>query len=104
MWRKPQGSQLFKQALCHLHKKQGHITKMCHSHIEQQHTIFWVLTCLPDLEDKSDEVHVIYNLPDSQSNPIQVTLNIKNQDVLMEVDTEASLSIMSEKTSTLDQF
>ena len=39
----------------------------------------------------------MYNIPGSRVNPIQVTLSIENQDVLMEVDTGASLTIMSEK-------
>ena len=95
----------FKQTSCHLCKKQGHIAKMCSSRkgaTTQKPTQSFgsrpVYQVTSDLEDKPDEQYAMYNLPGSQPNPIQVTLNIENRDVLMEVDAGASRSIMSERT------
>ena len=48
-----------------------------------------------DDDGTQDDVYRMYNLPGSQTNPIQVTVS---QNVLMEVDEGASLSIISETT------
>jgi len=45
-----------------------------------------------------DDVYKMYNLPGPQTNSFQVTVNIESQDVLMEVDTGTSLSVISEMT------
>ena len=46
-------------------------------------------------DDETEDVYRMYNLP---ANPIQVTVSIEGQDVLMKVETGASLSVVSEMT------
>ena len=49
-----------------------------------------------DDDGTQDDVYRVYNLPGPQTSPIKVTVSIENKDVLMEVYTGASLSIISE--------
>jgi len=49
-----------------------------------------------DDDSTQDDVYRMYNLPDPKTNPIKVNMSIENQDVLMEVDMGASLSVISE--------
>ena len=91
----------FKESTCHHCKKKGHLAKMCRNRRDPttgksaskgMHQV--------TLDDKGtqDDVYRMYSLPGPQTNPIQVTVSIENQDVLMEVDTGASLSVISEAT------
>ena len=100
----------FKQATCHKCNKKGHIAKVCHSsqtkppsnrqgQPPRNSSLHQILQAQEALEDDStDEVYALYNLPGSQTKPIQTIVSIGNQDLLMEVDTGASLSIISKKT------
>ena len=49
-------------------------------------------------DDLTDAVYALYNLPGSRTKSIQNVVDIGNQDLMMEVDTGASISIISEKT------
>ena len=49
-------------------------------------------------QEDSSEVYTMYNLPGAQLDPIQVVVWIGDQELPMEVDTGASLSIISEQT------
>ena len=100
----------FKQATCHKCNKRGHIARVCHnsqiklpsnrqgqpSRSGSLHQISQAQEAPED--DSTDEVYALYNLPGSRTKPIQAVVGIGNQDLLMEVDTGASLSIISEKT------
>ena len=91
----------FKESACHHCKKKGHLAKMCRNRRDPstgKSTSKGMHQVTLDDEGTQDDVYRMYNLPGPQTNPIQVTVSIENQDVLMEVDTGASLSVISEAT------
>ena len=90
----------FKQATCHKCNKKGHIARACRSsqagmapqRHEETRPVHQVT------QEDSSEVYTMYNLPGAQIDPIQVVVWIGDQELPMEVDTGASLSIISEQT------
>ena len=98
----------FKAAVCHACGKTGYIARACcskgntqsrerggkkHSHASVQRT--HQLTA----EDKQDETsYVIFQMSAPREAPIQVTVMLDQAEVAMEVDTGASISVMSEST------
>ena len=90
----------FKQATCHKCKKKYRIAKVCWSsqagmvpqRQEETHPGHQV-----EQEDNS-EVYTMYNLPRAKVDPIQVVVQIGDEELLMEVDLGTSLSIISEET------
>ena len=83
----------FKEATCHSCGKTGHIAKACRSSAKPKRP-------LHQITDESDEydvpVHVITHA--SRTAPITVTAEVQRQPIEMEVDTGASVSIMSQAT------
>ena len=92
----------FKDSTCHYCKKKGHLAKMCRNRRDPtttgKSTTKGMHQVTLDEDGTQDDVYRMYNLLGPQTNPIQVTVSIENQDVLMEVDTGASLSVISETT------
>ena len=90
----------YKESTCHHCKKKGHLAKMCRSRQDassSKGTFKGMHQVMLD-DDETEDVYKMYNLPGPQTNPIQVMVSIEGQDVLMEVDTGASLSVVSEMT------
>ena len=87
------------EGTCHKCKTKGHIVKVCWSsqaglvpqRQEETHPVHQV-----EQEDNS-EVYTMYNLPGAKVDPIRV-VQIGDQELPMEVDIGASLSIISEGT------
>ena len=75
----------FKTAECHKCGKKGHIACACRSKP-------------PTQEDSEDYSYTMYNLTGMSVKPLKVTVSVDNVDLDMEVDTGASVSIISEET------
>ena len=93
----------FKGAECHSCKKKGHLAKVCRSKTRS--------TNRPQPErsqtkknthlfsmDEPEEDDVLFRMTTPRAPPIQVILNLNGIDIPMEVDTGASLSVMSATT------
>ena len=92
----------FKESTCHHCKKKGHLAKMCQNHRDPtttgKSTTKGMHQVTLDDDGTQDDVYRMYNLLGPQTNPIQVTVSIENQDVLM---AGALLSVISETTHKL---
>ena len=94
----------FKSATCHYCKKQGHLASVCRKKARDQtgktsksssknHKLE------VDSSDAEDvEPHPLFYSTTSRPKPIKVTVTLNNVDTPMEVDTGATLSVMSEAT------
>ena len=98
----------FKTAVCHASGKTGHIAKACrskgntqskerggkkqsHGSVQRTHQLTTV--------DKQDETsYALFKLSAPREAPIHVTVMLNQAEVDMEVDTGASISVMSEST------
>ena len=102
----------FKDAVCHKCKKKGHLARVCRSSTQQQparlaanrpnqsHTPRTTHQVAADDDCVSDtsESYEFFNLQETRSKPLVVTVKLNDSTTNMEVDTGASLSIISEKT------
>ena len=92
----------FKESTRHHCKKKGHLAKMCRNRRDPittgKSTTKGMYQVTLDDDRTQDDFYRVHNLLGPLTNPIQVTVSIENQDVLMEVDTGASLSVISETT------
>ena len=92
----------FKESICHHCKKKGHIAKQCRSRpktvpsrrpqsngTKQTHQV--------TVDDSADQSYTMFNMPSTRTKPIQTSVNVEKQDIQMEVDTGAALSIISER-------
>ena len=52
----------------------------------------------PQITSSNTEEYTLHSLPDHKSPPLEVTVTVSNSDLLIEVDTGAALSIISEQT------
>ena len=94
--------------MCHACGKTGHIARACHSKGNTQsrkrggkkHS-HGSVQCSHQLtaEDKQDETsYALFQMSALREAPIQVTVMLDQAEVVMEVDTGASISVMSEST------
>ncbi|PIK56483.1 hypothetical protein BSL78_06598 [Apostichopus japonicus] len=81
----------FKDKDCHNCGKRGHIAKVCWSKISK------VKQVNEDTGQANDKLFDLFNVNDGRA-PLAVDIKIDGQSVRMEVDTGASMSIVSEKT------
>ena len=91
----------FKDAVCHKCNKKGHLAKVCRSKRPTQnqgsrttHQIAADDDCVSD----TSEAYELFNLQETRTKPLVVTVKLNNSSLDMELDTGASLSIISEKT------
>ena len=92
----------FRDAECNFCKKKGHIAKVCRSKLKsmpnaQMRTHQLQTMTAPDA-DKSHEYSLFYTQGKNTSAPILVTLKIDGVSLEMELDTGATLSVISEQT------
>ena len=107
----------FKDVVCSHCKKTGHIARACHAKQGSAHKDAYKgthNTRRKNQRDTSKRVHQItdseadhslsesmytlFNMNSNHVKPIQVTVNVNGADITMEVDTRASVSIISEST------
>ena len=105
------GTCRFKDAICHKCKKKGHLARVCRSskqlqsaptasrpnQIRTSRTTNQVAVDDDCVSDTS-ESYELFNLQETRSKPLVVTVKLNNSTAHMELDTGASLSIISEKT------
>ena len=104
----------FKESYCRKCSKKGHIARVCHScqpnvnrqgaertptrPNKQPYGIKQVESTEAE-EEQPDPVYNLFNLNNRQStNLVKVNLTVHGQSLVMEIDTGASLSLISEKT------
>ena len=87
----------FKDAVCHMCYKKGHFAKVCRSKRPTQnqgsrttHQIAVDDNCVSD----TSEAYKLFNLQETRTKPLVVTVKLNNSTLDMELDTEASLSII----------
>ena len=90
----------FRDAECHNCGKKGHIWKVCWSKTKAaQHSgqSKPVHRTQEDTPDQAQEC-TLYPFQDSTATPLQTTVIVEEREVLMEVDTGASVTVISEAT------
>ena len=95
-----------KESLCHNCNKKGHLAKKCHqrdksgtrksSHSRSTHSRSTHHIETDTDNEVEDSVYTMFTLPSSKQDPIQITVDVDNYALPMELDTGASLSIISE--------
>ena len=100
----------FRSETCHFCGKKGHIAKVCNSKRTQSKSK------LPDSSSSKPMHHVeeptsshateygMFTLPSPQYKPLQTTLQVEGQPFVMEIDTGAAVSIISENTFSNSDF
>ena len=90
----------FLNAECHACGKKGHISRVCRSKArvqpKQESKPVHVAEEFPSPDDSPE--YFLYPVRASSVSPLQTTVTINNKDVHMEVDTGASLMVISENT------
>ena len=87
----------FKTAKCHNCHKVGHLKKTCTAGRTAK-DVRQVTEDSPPLSDSESLEYTLFTLNSSSSKPIQVSVMIDKQQLLMEVDTGAAVSLVSEET------
>ena len=100
----------FKESTCHSCQKKGHIAKVCKSSPRKQlsrlpdrrprrtHQVDQDVDKTENFVDEELDTHPMFNVQAKRTKPLVVTLQLNQQTHSMELDTGASLSIISEKT------
>ena len=97
----------FKFEECHFCKKRGHIAKVCRSRppqLSQNKASVTVDSSKPThqvTQDPYESVpseYTLFTLPSQQTKPLQTDVEVEGHHLNMEIDTEAAVSIISEKT------
>ncbi|ETW98899.1 MAG: hypothetical protein ETSY2_42010 [Candidatus Entotheonella gemina] len=87
----------FKEYECHFCKKKGHLAKVCRkkaaTKTEQANVIV-----KDDNQEEPEEYTHMWHVSTGSSKPLQVTLNANGNRLVMEIDTGASVSVVSEET------
>ena len=98
-----------KQTKCHLCQKKGHLARVCQSKQQTnsaptgkkfqapQHGRTHLVDCAKQPSDEPD-TYSLFTLTGQSSKPFLVTVNIHSTTLVMEVDTGASCSLISETT------
>ena len=90
----------YKESLCHYCKKKGHLAKKCHQRQKSEAHKSPLSKKTHHIEtdqEVEDCVYTMFPVSLSRQDPIQITINVDNCPLTMELDTGASLSIISEK-------
>ena len=90
----------FRDAECHFCKKKGHIAKVCRSKAkaQQNQTRTHQLNSGENSGDETVEYSLFHTQGQNSPAPILVTLEVNGANLTMELDTGATLSIISEET------
>ena len=97
----------FEDAVCHNCGKKGHLARVCRSRRQGQagkknrtyHKTKWVQQQQPDIDESSEDSDLpLLHVEDRSNHPITVEIEVNNRKLLMEVDTGAAVSIISEET------
>ena len=95
----------FRDATCHQCQKKGHIAKVCRSGRTQkrqrpQHRRQQPIRKVDQepVSDREDEDFTIFKVGGQGLNPIVVTMGVNGQQLTMEVDTGAAVSVISDTT------
>ena len=90
----------FRDAECHFCEKKGHIAKVCHSKAktQQNQTRTHQLHSAENSGDETVEYSLFHTQGQNSPAPILVTLEVNGVNLIMELDTGATLSIISEET------
>ena len=94
----------FKNAKCHNCKKKGHIAKKCRNSEfrgkkpefkrKQAHYV----EESDENSDSESDVYSVFHVGNYKSDPYKINVNVNSKDITMELDTGASVSLMSEDT------
>ena len=87
----------FKTAKCHNCHKVGHLKKAC-TVGRTAKDVRTVTQDSPPLSDSESSEYTLFTLNSSPSKPIQVQVQIDKQQLLMEVDSGAAVSLVAEET------
>ena len=82
----------FKLETCHFCHKHGHIAKVCKSKKHQSPPSKPTHQVRQDPPDSVPSEYALFTVPDQQSKPLQVVINIEGNPLTMEVDTGAAVS------------
>ena len=89
----------FKDLECHFCHKKGHISKVCRKKTENQQGKRTATPHGTNTVAEPDEVeYLLHALTRGKNHPLTVKVKINNADLQMEVDTGATLSIISKTT------
>lgn len=97
---KHRGACRHKDTICHSCGKKGHLSRVCRSKARQHQPRSQSPPNTNALTsgDKEEDVYNMFPLRKEKHDPIYVTVCVDNHPVTMEVDTGASLSVVSETT------
>ena len=101
----------FKDVECHSCGKKGHIAPVCRTkhqkwtnaatgRIKKPFTANVVNEDSINTTDSDRDEHYLFKLRESSSHPMEVTVTVKDKPFVMEVDTGAAVSVISEATRT----
>ena len=85
-----------KETVCHHCGKNGHIVKACRKRKRQRNGAS--TNSVKERKGEEEEVYLMFPLRSSKYDPIYVTIFANKAPIVMEVDTGATLSVISEKT------
>ena len=93
----------FKEYECHFCRKKGHLASVCHKKQAQNKTKPREQTNRIDEEgsaqsDESDREYALYRVSSGSAKPILVSVTLDGISMEMELDTGASVSLVSEET------
>ena len=82
--------------MCHTCGKKGHIARVCKSKRKEQNSSQPNINTAKEGED--DEVYTMFPLRSKKYDPIYATVSVDGKPIRMEIDTGATLSVISETT------
>ena len=88
----------FKSETCHFCNKRGHIAKVCNSKKRQSAQNRATHQVTQDTPTDVPTEYNLFNMPCQQVKSLQAVINIEGHPLMMEVDTGAAVSIISNKT------
>ena len=88
----------FRTEECHYCHKKGHIASVCRQKAKRQQSHAGPTHTVADSSDTDPPEYPMYTVDASQSQPISVQVHLNGTPVNMEMDTGATMSIMSKHT------